>query len=103
MTREEAKEILRHYDDSVWQQENKVTMGMIANAIRMGEEALSSPWRSVKEELPKENGKYLTYRSNGFVCTTNYSTTDEYWDTVGYQSDIKFWMPIPEIKKEYTE
>jgi len=35
MTREEAKDILNHYDDYVWQRDNHITMGHIADAIQL--------------------------------------------------------------------
>lgn len=43
MTREEAEQILIHYDDLVWQQDNHITCGMISEALNLATDALSEP------------------------------------------------------------
>lgn len=57
-----------------------------------------NPWHDASKELPKENGKYLVKAFNGYLCALRF--IDGGWNTFGYQSDIKYWMPIPEIEKE---
>ncbi len=58
-------------------------------------------WHSVKEgDLPKESGRYLVIAQNGYCHTCQYCTDDRYWDTIGYQSDIKYWMEIPDLPTE---
>lgn len=57
-----------------------------------------NPWHDASEELPKENGKYLIKAYNGYLCALSFIDGD--WKTFGYQSDIKYWMQIPEIEKE---
>lgn len=123
MTREEAIEILRHYDDSVWQQENKVTMGMVADAIRMGEDALQSPWKSVNEELPKcdineewgeKSRKMIFVDEEGVYHIGEYCTgldddnrKDCFWWAYFEENqvinNVTHWMPIPELTKEDTK
>lgn len=63
----------------------------------------ASPWHSVADgDLPKRDGRYIVMAQNGYCHTCQYHTDDRYWDTVGYQSDIKCWMEIPKLpnKKE---
>lgn len=43
MKNEEAKEILRHWNDAVWLQENHITMGQVSDALYLAEEALDEP------------------------------------------------------------
>lgn len=60
-----------------------------------------NPWHSVKDgDLPKESGRYIVMAQNGYCHTCQYHTDDRYWDTVGYQSDIAYWMKIPELPTE---
>lgn len=35
---------------------------------------------------------------NGYPCMVEYK--DKFWKVIGYQSDVKYWMEIPEIKEE---
>lgn len=41
MTKKEAEQILIYYDDLVWQRDNHITCGMIAEALDLATEALS--------------------------------------------------------------
>lgn len=60
-----------------------------------------NPWHSVKDgDLPKESDRYIVMAQNGYCHTCQYHTDDRYWDTVGYQSDIAYWMKIPELPTE---
>ena len=68
--------------------------------VGLYEGATANPWHSVKDgELPKSDGRYIVMAQNGFCHTCQYHTDDRYWDTVGYQSDIKYWMEIPKLPK----
>ena len=65
---------------------------------KWADEYTANSWHSVKDgELPKSDGRYIVMAQNGFCHTCQYHTDDRYWDTVGYQSDIKYWMEIPEL------
>lgn len=56
--------------------------------------------KNIDGDLPKKSGRYLVMAQNGYCHTCQYCTDDRYWDTVGYQSDIKYWMEIPELPTE---
>lgn len=43
MTRDKAKEILQHWDDAEWREENLVTMGEVSDAINLAGKALGEP------------------------------------------------------------
>lgn len=61
-------------------------------------------WHSVANgELPKSCGRYIVMAQNGYCHTCQYHTDDRYWGTVGYQSDIKYWMEIPELPTELNK
>lgn len=61
--------------------------------------ALSNMWHSIdKGDLPKSDGRYLILMRNGYPCVVEYK--DKFWKVLGYQSDVKYWMEIPEIKEE---
>lgn len=61
----------------------------------------ANPWhKNIDGDLPKGSGRYLVMAQNGYCHTCQYCTDDRYWDTVGYQSDIKYWMEIPELPTE---
>lgn len=58
-------------------------------------------WHSVADgDFPKKDGRYIVMAQNGYCHTCQYHTDDRYWDTVGYQSDIAYWMEIPELPTE---
>ena len=79
-------------------------------------------WISVKERLPKKNGEYLCYRTDGFgkcmsICsfTKNLSKVDEYdfegKNRAGFYSysgewgfielgDVSYWMPLPDAPQK---
>ena len=58
----------------------------------------ANPWhKNIDNDLPKKDGRYLVMAQNGFCHTCKYNTSSRYWDTVGYQSDIKYWMEIPKL------
>lgn len=77
-----------------------VWRGFIMGA-RWADEHPINPWHSVKDgDLPKKSGCYIVMTQNGYCHTCQYNTDDRYWDTVGYQSDIAYWMKIPELPTE---
>ena len=49
-------------------------------------------WIPVKEQLPKENGRYLTKSDNGYINILSFKSN--MWSTMGYQSDITHWLPL---------
>lgn len=58
-------------------------------------------WHSVADgDFPKKDGRYIVMAQNGFCHTCKYKADSRYWDTVGYQSDITYWMEIPELPTE---
>ena len=58
----------------------------------------ASPWHSVADgDLPKKDGRYIVMAQNGYCHTCKYKTDSRYWDTIGYQSDIAYWMKIPKL------
>lgn len=63
-----------------------------------------NPWhKNIDGDLPKKSGRYLVMAQNGFCHTCKYKADSRYWDTVGYQSDIAYWMEIPGLPTEQTE
>ena len=56
--------------------------------------------KNIDGDLPKESGRYLVMAQNGFCHTCKYKADSRYWDTVGYQSDIAYWMEIPDLQTE---
>lgn len=61
---------------------------------------LDNPWHKASEELPKEDGIYIVMLGrNSFVCALEFDAISKQWSIAGYQSDVKYWMPIPEIEK----
>ena len=68
--------------------------------VGLYEGATAKVWhKNIDGDLPKESGRYIVMAQNGYCHTCQYCTDDRYWDTVGYQSDIKYWMEIPQVKK----
>lgn len=66
--------------------------------------ATASPWHDVADgDLPKRDGRYIVMAKNGYCHTCQYHTNVRYWDTVGYQSDIKYWMETPELPTKQIE
>ena len=62
-----------------------------------------NPWHSVADgDLPNRDGKFLTLSKNNYPCVYKYDSSENYWSTFGYQSDICYWMEIPQnsIKNE---
>ena len=55
--------------------------------------------KNIDGDLPKKSGRYLVMAQNGFCHTCKYDTGSRYWDTIGYQSDIAYWMEIPTLLK----
>ena len=49
-------------------------------------------WIPVKEQLPKENGRYLTKSDNGYINILSFKSN--MWSTMWYQSDITHWLPL---------
>ncbi|MGP1549199.1 MAG: hypothetical protein ACTTI4_00660 [Prevotella fusca] len=75
--------------------------GRCQSMIQFYRENSVTHWHSVKDgDLPKKSGRYIVMAQNGYCHTCQYCTDDRYWDTVGYQSDIKYWMEIPELPTE---
>lgn len=66
--------------------------------------AEQSMWRSVEDELPKDDETVLTYSSFGHVLAY-YSEQDKMWFAYGNYGDINptHWMPIPELSGTNTE
>ncbi len=61
--------------------------------------ALSNMWHSVADgDLPEEDGRYLVLMRNGYPCVVEYK--DKFWNVIGYQSDVKYWMEIPDVKEK---
>lgn len=59
----------------------------------------ANPWHSVADgDLPTKDGRYLILMRNGYPCVVEYK--DKFWNVIGYQSDVAYWMEIPEIKEE---
>ena len=49
-------------------------------------------WHNIeKEGNPKVSGRYKVRAINGWVGELYYEKKDDYWSTMGYQSDIKDW------------
>ena len=66
--------------------------------VGLYEGATASPWHSVADgDLPKKDGRYIVMAQNGYCHTCKYKTDSRYWDTIGYQSDIAYWMKIPKL------
>ena len=61
-----------------------------------------NPWISVRDELPKEEGKYIVCTERGSVYCTRF------YKGCGYEgifktdtnTHITYWMPLPEPPKE---
>ena len=49
-------------------------------------------WIPVKEQLPKENGRYLAKSYNGYINILSFKSN--MWSIMGYQSDITHWLPL---------
>ena len=68
---------------------------------KWADEHPANPWhKNINGDLPKKSGRYLVMAQNGFCHTCKYKADSRYWDTVGYQSDIAYWMEIPELPTE---
>lgn len=68
---------------------------------KWADEHPANPWhKNIDGDLPKKSGRYLVMAQNGFCHTCKYKADSRYWDTVGYQSDIAYWMEIPELPTE---
>lgn len=79
--------------DDVWR-------GFVEGA-KWADEHPTNHWhKNIDGDLPKESGRYIVMAQNGYCHTCQYYTDDRYWGTVGYQSDIKYWMEIPELPTE---
>ena len=66
--------------------------------VGLYEGATASPWHSVADgDLPKKDGRYIVMAQNGYCHTCKYKTDSRYWDTIGYQSDIAYWLEIPKL------
>lgn len=70
--------------------------------------ATANPWHSIADgDLPKEDGRYLTLSKNSkgyYACVLGYERCDGgYWSTMGYQSDIYYWMEIPKLPEKGGE
>lgn len=105
MTREEAKQILIHYDDLVWQQDNHITCGMISEALNLATEALN-PWHKTSEELPKADIWAMKKNARYPIILKYYSTLNRWlYDEYGYTEEgvreyYDYFMEIPELPKE---
>lgn len=77
-----------------------VGCGFIDGAEWADEHPTNHWHKNIDGDLPKESGRYIVMAQNGYCHTCQYYTDDRYWDTVGYQSDIKYWMEIPELPTE---
>lgn len=66
--------------------------------------AEQSMWRSVEEELPKDDETVMTYSDYG-PFLAYYSEQDKMWFVYGNYGDINptHWMPIPSIPETNTE
>ena len=68
---------------------------------KWADEHPANPWhKNIDGDLPKKSGRYLVMAQNGFCHTCKYKADSRCWDTVGYQSDIAYWMEIPELPTE---
>ena len=68
--------------------------------VGLYEGATASPWhKNIDSDLPKKDGRYLVMAHNGYCHTCEYDAGNRYWDTIGYQSDIEYWMEIPELSE----
>lgn len=71
------------------------------DGAKWADEHPATRWhKNIDGDLPKESGRYLVMAQNGFCHTCKYKADSRYWDTVGYQSDIAYWMEIPELPTE---
>jgi hypothetical protein len=60
-------------------------------------------WRDVREELPKEDGRYIVYDSQGQIVTEMCFITGDYdnsgWYVSAYHKEdagqVTHWMPLP--------
>lgn len=64
---------------------------------------LREPWVSVKDALPKEDGRHLvlykTRTGNIRAFIGDFDSIDGKWMT-GINEDVHYWMPLPEPPKE---
>lgn len=52
-------------------------------------------WHNIETEgNPKIDGRYKVRANNGWIGELNYEVRDNYWHTMGYQSDIKDWAEL---------
>lgn len=99
-----AENIINAFGDSGVPCGIKNIKQMIANGYASGYTAHEqSMWRSVEEELPKDDETVLTYSSYGHVLAY-YSEQDKMWFAYGCYGDIKptHWMPIPPLSLPKT-
>lgn len=74
--------------------------GKCQSMIQFYKENPANPWhKNIDGDLPKKSSRYLVMAQNGFCHTCKYDADSMYWDTIGYQSDIKYWMEIPKLPK----
>lgn len=68
--------------------------------VGLYEGAKANVWhKNIDGDLPKKDGRYLVMANNGYCHTCQYDSGSRYWDTIGYQSDIKYWMEVPKPQK----
>lgn len=73
----------------------------ILKGAELADAHLKNPWHNASEELPKEDGIYIVMLGrNSFVCALGFDAISKQWSIAGYQSDVKYWMEIPEIKED---
>jgi len=62
-------------------------------------------WISVKERLPDDGERVLTWGSRGYLfCEVAYRAYDEWWRSMDgiWLFDVTHWMSLPEGPKELS-
>lgn len=103
MTREELNKICEWLDANITCMQNNTRMFFIERFRKAMDAVVKEPltWHKASEELPKEDGIYLVLCGKSLYTTViEYTASPRYWHIIGYQSDVRYWMPIPELPKE---
>lgn len=103
MTREETIEqaASKYAQYEVWGSSYDDVWEGFVDGAKWADEHPTNHWhKNIDGDLPKESGRYLVMAQNGFCHTCKYKADSRYWDTVGYQSDIAYWLEIPELPTE---
>lgn len=96
MTRVEARRILEHYDDIVWQDAKGITCGKLKEAFDMALDSLKNPWHKASKELPKVDTEVVCKmkgvpHTEHFICKWD----GKYWWHWGWLNpDAQGWFGL---------